>query len=340
MDKHQMQMQIEVHTHPSTQPSAQPSAQSSAQPSAPPPYTKVCDINTLNEESSTDDSQFSYISHIFNEKFKISLWTQTMMYTLIEKQIVFVLDDSGSMSTPVDVPQEKGSVIRISRWNELEGSVIDAFTLIIGLCPNGVDMHFLNREPILSVKSIEQIKNAFRIQPNGSTPLFATLKKIKNLYEGKQVSITVWTDGVPDPDDKKMAYEVFDLYYPNKKCEDYGICIVLCTDDDKVVNLYSSYDEKYPLEVYDDYHSQMTAINKVQNKHKLKIPINRGMYFALIFLAPWCENLDSINEKSLSVKQFNLIAKTFIDKIDPECKYPRTFDTKQKKSKFKLFCCI
>jgi hypothetical protein len=334
---------IQVYTEPSAPPSLPPSSPPTEL--LPPPYTKLGDVistNTLNE-SSSDDTQLSYISHVFNDKFKLSLWTQTMMYTLIEKQIVFVLDDSGSMATPVDVPQEEGSRIRITRWRELEGSVIDAFSLIIGLCSNGVDMHFLNRKPILSVKNIEQIKQAFRIPPSGSTPLFATLKKIKNLYNSNQVSITVWTDGEPDPDDKKMACEVFNLYYPNKKCEDYGICIVLCTDDDKVVDLYSFYDELYPLEVYDDYHSQMTAINKIQNKHKVKIPINRGMYFALLFLAPWCQDLDSINEKSLSVKQFNLIAKKFIDKIDPECKYPRTFDTTQKKSKFnlfKLFCCI
>ena len=321
MDKNQNQNNIEFKT----------------EPSAPPPYINSYDNAN---ESSTDDTQFSYISYVFNVIFAISLWTQTMMYMLIEKQIVFVLDDSGSMATPVNVPQEDGSVIRITRWKELEVSVIDAFNLIIGLCSNGVDIHFLNRESLIGVKNIEQIREAFKIQPGGSTPLFATLKEIKDLYKGKQLSITVWTDGVPDTEDKKMAYEVFDLYYPNKKCEDYGICIVLCTDDEKVVDLYSSYDEIYPLEVYDDYNSQMTAINKIQNKHKVKIPINRGMYYALIFLAPWCEDLDSINEKSLSVKQFNLIAKKFIDKIDPECKYPRSFDTKQKKSKFKLFCCI
>ena len=312
----------------------------------PPPYTKLGNVllnNTANE-SSSDDTQLSYILHVFNVIFKLSLWIQTMMYTLIEKQIVFVLDDSGSMATPVDVPQEDGSSIKMSRWRELEGSVIDAFSLIIGLCSNGVDIYFLNRKPILAVKNIEQIKQAFLIPPSGGTPLFATLKKIKNLYNGKQVSITVWTDGVPDTCDKNMAYEVFNLYYPNKKCEDYGICIVLCTDDNTVVDLYSFYDKLYPLEVYDDYHSQMEAINKVQNKHNVKIPINRGMYFALIFLAPWCKKLDSINEKSLSIKKFNLIAEKFIDKMDPDCKYPRTFDTiPEKKSKFKLnklFCCI
>jgi hypothetical protein len=117
---------------------------------------------------------------------------------------------------------------------------------------------------------------------------------------------------------------------------------VLCTDEENVVKLYSSYDEKYPLEVYDDYHSQMSAINKFQNKHKKKILINKGMYYALIFLAPWCEKLDSINEKSLSVKQFNLIAKNFMDKMDPECKYPRSYEntSSEKKSKFKYFGCI
>jgi hypothetical protein len=180
------------------------------QPSAPPPYTKLDDMTS--NESSSDDTQSSYISHVFNVIFKLSLWIQTMMYILIEKQIVFVLDDSGSMNTPVNIPQEDGSVIRITRWKELEGSVIDAFSLIIGLCPNGVDIHFLNRESILGVKSIDQIKQAFKTPSNGNTPLFATLKKIKNLYIGKQISITVWTDGEPDTDDKKIAHEVFDLY--------------------------------------------------------------------------------------------------------------------------------
>lgn len=304
----------------------------------PPPYTKLDE--SIEYDSSSDDTQFSYISHVFNNIFKLSLWIQTMMYILIEKQIVFVLDDSGSMSTPVDVPQEDGSVIRITRWKELENSVIDAFTLIIGLCSNGIDIHFLNRKSILGVKNIEQIKQAFKTPPNGSTPLFATLQNIKNLYNGKQVSITVWTDGEPNPDDKKMAYDVFNLYYPNKKTEDYGICIVLCTDDEKVVNLYNSYDELYPLEVYDDYHSQMKAIDKVQNKHMIKIPINKGMYYALIFLAPWCKDLDSINEKSLSVKQFNLMSEKFINKMDPTHKYPRNFDKIQKKSIFNLFNCM
>ena len=126
----------------------------------PPPYTQLGDVllNNSANESSSDDTQLSYISHVFNDNSKLSLWTQTMMYTLIEKKKVFVLDDSGSMATPVDVPQEDGSSIRMSRWRELEGSVIDAFSLIIGLCSNGVDIYFLNREPILSVKNIEQIK--------------------------------------------------------------------------------------------------------------------------------------------------------------------------------------
>jgi len=311
-------------------------------PLAPPPYTKLDDMasNETSTESSSDDTHFSYISHVFNVIFKLSFWIQTMMYMLSEKQIIFLADDSGSMNTPVNVPQEDGSVIRMTRWKELECSIIDAFSLVIGLCPNGVDIHFLNRQPLLGVKSIEQIKQTFKISPDGSTPLFSTLKKIKELYKKKQISVTVWTDGIPDTEDEKIAYNVLDLFYPNKKSEDSGICIVLCTDDEKVLDLYSSYDKKYPLEVYDDYNSQMKVINKVQNKHKVKIPINKGMYYALIFLAPWCEDLDSINEKSLSVKQFNFIAKKFMDKIDPECKYPRTFETKQKKSKFKWFGCI
>lgn len=307
-------------------------------PPLPPPYTLDKDAGA--GESSTDSSPVDYISHIFTVVFLIPFWLQTMMYTFFEKRFVFVVDDSGSMATPVMIPQKNGNPLKTTRWEELKNSVLKAFDLSIGLSNSGIDIYFLNRNALIGVKDRQTIIDCFKNPPSGGTPLFKVLQSIHKTYDNLpgKTSITVWTDGTPD--DESIAISVFDTFYPNKKRVNFGICIVLCTDDEKVVKTYGEYDELYPLEVYDDYHSQISAIDKVQNKHKVKIPINEGTYFALIFVAPWCDELDSLNEKCITRKQLNKIALHFAELNDKEHKYPRLESPSSPGLFRKMFSCF
>jgi len=306
----------------------------------PPPYT-LGQGEGLGE-SSTDEGSGSidYISHVFNIVFLIPFWLQTMLYTFFEKRFVFVVDDSGSMGTPVMIPQKNANIIETTRWNELKNSVLKAFDLSIVLAHSGINIYFLNRKPLIGVKNRQEIIDYFKVAPSGGTPLFKVLQTVHETYNNLQgkTSITVWTDGTPD--DEKLAIGVFDKFYPDKKRVNFSICIVLCTDDETVVKTYAIYDELYPLEVYDDYHSQISAIDKVQNKHKTKIPINEGTYFALIFVAPWCDELDSLNEKCITRKQLNKIALHFADINDKEHKYPRLESPSSPSLFHKMFSCF
>ena len=302
----------------------------------PPPYT----LDEGAGESSTDQKSVDYISDVFNMLFLIPFWLQTMLYTFFEKRFVFVVDDSASMNTPVMVPQENGKEIKTTRWEELKKSVLKAFDLSIGFANSGIDIYFLNRPPLLGVKNRQEIIDCFKILASGGTPLFKVLQTVHEKYNNLpgKTSITVWTDGTPD--DEKLAIGVFDKFYPNKKRVNFSICIVLCTDDETVVKTYAVYDKIYPLEVYDDYHSQITAIDKVQNKHKVKIPINEDTYFALIFVAPWCDELDSLNEKCITRRQLNKIALKFADLNDKEHKYPRLEEPSSPGLFRKMFSCF
>ena len=62
----------------------------------------------------------------------------------------------------------------------------------------------------------------------------------------------------------------------------------------------------------------MDNIHKIQ---KELISINEETYFALVFITPWCPELDSLNEKQISKAKLRLIADKFIYKCEHHVSY-------------------
>lgn len=64
---------------------------------------------------------------------------------------------------------------------------------------NGVDVYFLNREPMFNVSNGEYVRQAFNMPPNGMTPLVPALRRIlaakQNQPYGKNLLILIATDG-------------------------------------------------------------------------------------------------------------------------------------------------
>jgi hypothetical protein len=65
--------------------------------------------------------------------------------------------------------------------------------------PNGVDIYFLNRDPILNVTDGRYVRQVFNTPPQGLTPLVPALRRIiaakRNLTYEKKLLILVATDG-------------------------------------------------------------------------------------------------------------------------------------------------
>ncbi len=64
---------------------------------------------------------------------------------------------------------------------------------------NGVDVYFLNREPILNVTNAQTIRHAFNSPPQGMTPLVPAIRRIlaskrSQAYE-KKLLLLIATDG-------------------------------------------------------------------------------------------------------------------------------------------------
>ncbi|CAF4363872.1 unnamed protein product, partial [Rotaria sordida] len=86
-------------------------------------------------------------------------------------EIVILCDDSSSMNTLVDGTTR-------TRWNELQRIVriiIDIGTIFDS---NGVDVHFLNRPPMLNITDPQQVIESFNQRPRGLTPLTPALRRI------------------------------------------------------------------------------------------------------------------------------------------------------------------
>lgn len=64
---------------------------------------------------------------------------------------------------------------------------------------NGVDVYFLNREPVLNVTNTQSVRQVFNYPPAGLTPLAAAIRRIlaakrSQAYE-KKLLLLIATDG-------------------------------------------------------------------------------------------------------------------------------------------------
>jgi hypothetical protein len=64
---------------------------------------------------------------------------------------------------------------------------------------NGVDVYFLNREPMMNVSNSANIRHAFNNRPQGLTPLVPALRQIfaakRGLSYDKKLLVLIATDG-------------------------------------------------------------------------------------------------------------------------------------------------
>ena len=150
--------------------------------------------------------------------------------------IVLVCDDSGSMRAPVEVHSaQRAFAPSMTRWDELKLSVATVASIAACLDDDGIDIHFLNRPGLSSVRDTSVIDAAFAPPPSGFTPITATLQgilKARSLKGSeKQLLLVVFTDG--EPTDANGAVDVAGLErLLRSRPADVYTTLVACTNDD------------------------------------------------------------------------------------------------------------
>lgn len=105
-------------------------------------------------------------------RYEISPYMFGRSRGLRKYKIVVVFDDSGSMRTPINHGAE-------TRWDYLCKIFTMVFELAAIFDSNGVDLYFLNNEPVLRVKSVSQVKEIFStMEQTGNTPLVPVLERV------------------------------------------------------------------------------------------------------------------------------------------------------------------
>lgn len=247
------------------------------EPSSPPSYNDVLSINETTKNQKIYDLIQKYeIDPLFSEKLDI----------LSDYEIVLLLDDSGSMSTPISDSQHS------TRWDELKYVVKIVISIATIFDEDGIDIHFLNRESYYNVKSLKEVDNSLEGFPYGTTPLTYKFNSILNQFEDseKPVLIVIATDGVPN------NLNSFTHALKNKNHSKFYVSFLACSDQEFDIGYLNDLDKSVPnVDVLDDYNSELKEVQYAQGKG---FRYTFGDHIVRLLLGPLCPELDELDECS------------------------------------------
>lgn len=226
-------------------------------------------------------------------------------------EIVMILDDSTSMRTPIiDHDQEKMSPFDQlpTRWDELKQLVSIVVDLAATLDSDGLDIFFLNRQPLLHVTDSSQLNETFSQLPSGPTPISRVLRYVLDLkrphVHDRKLLILIATDGLPTDDygkDDLLGLEKVLRYERQPSIDRIFVTFIACTNDLQAVAYLNNFDKKIPfVDVSDDYHSERAEILAIQGK---RFVFTYGDYVAKLLMGSIDQWFDKLDEKKVRTIQ-------------------------------------
>ena len=224
-------------------------------------------------------------------------------------EIVMILDDSSSMSTP-NIDRSQRDISPFSqlptRWDELKQVVSIIVDLASTLDSDGIDIHFLNRSPLLHVNDSLQLNETFSRLPNGPTPLTRVLTEVLNIkrpyVHDRKLLILIATDGLPTDDAGQNDIHRLEKVLRNDRypsIENIYVSFIACTNDLQSVGYLNVFDKKIPyVDVLDDYQSERAEILAVQGK---KFPFSYGDYVVKILMGSIDKWFDQLDERKVKL---------------------------------------
>lgn len=211
------------------------------------------------------------------ERYEIGPTFASKLRQLEGYDVVVIADDSGSMSSPVDVPSSNPYAAARTRWDELKETVTIVSELAALLDRDGIDLYFLNRAPIKGLLPSREgnalLSDRFASPPRGFTPLTRALRQVltdkKSSLLEKKLLILVATDGLPTDErgnDDRAGLKRF-LGTERQPVDRIPVTILAVTDDDQTMEFLNSLDAQLQFfDVVDDFKSEREEILRVQGK--------------------------------------------------------------------------
>lgn len=296
-----------------------------------------------NVDKSLNAQEKKEILNDFTKKYEVPYYMNKYSSRLTGKEIIFIVDDSGSMGGKLNnhsIPEKDANKImentRISyirRWDELRYYITLAMKLALAFDEDGIDILLLNREKgyYKSVNNENKVDEIFNIEPQGSTPLYEKTQKIFNEHiSGTNKVIIIATDGVLS-DRSKEDYKKLIKNRSGKNPKELPIVFMICSDQDSDVEYLNEMDDLPDVGVVDDYNNEK---KQIQNKEK-KNQYTTGAHIFNIILN-WVPEIDRIDETASNTPAFN----TRVNSARRYPKTPRPRITEIQKMKKANECCV
>ena len=208
-------------------------------------------------------------------------------------QVVVVCDDSGSMNTPLDGTEQ-------TRWDQLRKVVIMVLEVIMPLNPLGVDLYFLNRDPVFHVKDPAQVQQIFSEPPAGYTPLVPVLEKVFRLPASrrghdKKLLVFIATDGAPTDDSGiETIDELERLMREKRQPVTTFVQFLICTDEPQYVDYLTGWDRMMEnVHVTQDFKREKKQIQQCRGTAH---PFTMGDYVVKALVGAIVPEIDALNE--------------------------------------------
>jgi hypothetical protein len=220
------------------------------------------------------------------QALEISAATVQQLLRLQNFDIVFLIDDSGSMRSRVDGCR--------TRWDELKDTVQAVVQLATALDDDGIDLYFLNREGMRNVSEPQIVAQLFAQEPSGFTPLTdafrrVLLEKLPNRNE-KRLLVVIATDGEPNTDPPLDNVARFRAALAQRDLQKVFVQILACTDDEDSIGYLKAIDREIPnVDCCDDFNTERKEVQKLYPGRAF----TRGDYVSKALLGPISKEWDN-----------------------------------------------
>lgn len=231
--------------------------------------------------------------------YEISPWIEEDLSDLKNYDIHLIVDDSTSMQKLTYTCDSTGK--RNTRWDELKSMVNIVVNIGGAITETGINIWFFNRQPngdikrmpFTNIKDVEYVDHLFREPPNGRTQLTDTLRQVIYIQNIKPKLILIATHGVSTNHDGYEDIRSFERLLKNRNADMNRICIILCTDDERIVEIYNNLDKHIErLNIIDEY---QTEYKRVKNAQGEKFPYSYGTHMSRIMLSPIFQIYDNMD---------------------------------------------
>ena len=178
-------------------------------------------------------------------------------------QLVFLVDDSGSMGSATDTFKMGRA---ITRWEETRLRLLEMLELISYIPSPPIQISFLNRPTVLNFvheKGVtpqqfldnmsQSINQDFMTNPSGSTPYLRRMEELFRAFARRRVAWYFFSDGEPDGGNISQK-RIQNLCLNRNDPASNPITFLSCTNDDSAVEWMKNVEEIAPYcSEYDDY---------------------------------------------------------------------------------------